>query len=477
MSCTTIIIGKKASYDGSTIIARNEDSCAGCFDPKKMVLVKPEDQPVHYQSVISKEKIELPTDPMAYSSVPEAVDWHGIWAASGINEANVAMTATETITGNERFLAVDPLTEEKVGGFGEEDLVTIVLPYIKSARDGVKRLGAILEKHGTYEQNGIAFADGDEVWYLETIGGHNWMARRLADDSYAVLANQLSIDSLNFDDCYGKQEEFMCSSQLKALVEENRLDLSLDGKFNPRQAFGSITDTDTVYNTPRVWSVQKKLNPHSKLWDDPAIDNPRSFNLAWSMVPERKLTIEDVKRALSDHYQGSPYDPYTNNKTPFRPIGVNRTNHIAVLQIRPYLPEEYRSIHWISFGCNIYNALLPMYPLVDSFPAYLECTGSEPSTESFYWTNRLISALADPVYYKSLSAVENYRESVTSQALGLILSCDKAAKSYKGNIKELLGETNEKIAAMAKTETSTLLKKVLDLASNSMKSAFYLSDN
>ena len=98
MACTTILVGKKASYDGSTMIARNDDSGSGHFTPKKFVVVHPEEQPQHYESVISHVKIELPEQPMRYTAVPNAVDGKGIWAASGVNEAHVAMTATETIT-------------------------------------------------------------------------------------------------------------------------------------------------------------------------------------------------------------------------------------------------------------------------------------------------------------------------------------------------------------------------------------------
>lgn len=36
MSCTTILVGKDASYDGSTMIARNDDSGAGRYTAKKM---------------------------------------------------------------------------------------------------------------------------------------------------------------------------------------------------------------------------------------------------------------------------------------------------------------------------------------------------------------------------------------------------------------------------------------------------------
>ena len=182
MPCTTILVGKNASYDGSTMIARNDDSGAGHFTPKKFVVVSPEDQPVHYKSVLSHVEVELPDNPMRYTAVPNAVPGKGTWAASGVNAANVGMTATETITANERVLGADPLVEyipaedgqeEQAGGLGEEDLVVLVLPYIHSAREGVKRLGALLEQYGTYEMNGIAFQDVNEIWWLETIGGHH----------------------------------------------------------------------------------------------------------------------------------------------------------------------------------------------------------------------------------------------------------------------------------------------------------------
>ena len=179
MPCTTLLIGKKASYDGSTIVARNEDSGSGSFCPKRFVVVHPEEQPRHYVSKIAHLAIELPDNPERYTALPNAILDEGIWAEAGVNESNVSMSATETLTTNERVLGADPFvvykpaqgTEgeedyepEVAGGIGEEDMVTIVLPYIKSAREGVKRLGALLEQYGTYEMNGIAFSDADEIW-------------------------------------------------------------------------------------------------------------------------------------------------------------------------------------------------------------------------------------------------------------------------------------------------------------------------
>ena len=139
MACTTILVGKKASYDGSTMIARNDDSGSGHFTAKKFTVVTPKEQPKTYISVLSHVKVELPEQAMRYTSMPNAEKGEGIWAASGVNEANVAMTATETITTNPRVQGADPLVvyqpakdgqEEVPGGIGEEDIVYLVLPYI-----------------------------------------------------------------------------------------------------------------------------------------------------------------------------------------------------------------------------------------------------------------------------------------------------------------------------------------------------------
>ena len=109
MPCTTLLVGKKASYDGSTLVARNEDSGAGEFTPKKFIVVHPSEQPEVYKSVLSHVEIPLPKNPMRYTCMPDALNDKGIWGAAGVNELNVSMTATETITSNERVLAADPL--------------------------------------------------------------------------------------------------------------------------------------------------------------------------------------------------------------------------------------------------------------------------------------------------------------------------------------------------------------------------------
>ena len=99
-SCTTILVGKNATYDGSTMMARTEDAPAGNFFEKKHIVVKPEEQPKHYKSVLSKCEIELPDNPMQYTAMPNAIPDEGIWGEAGINIKNVAVSETETISSN-----------------------------------------------------------------------------------------------------------------------------------------------------------------------------------------------------------------------------------------------------------------------------------------------------------------------------------------------------------------------------------------
>ena len=482
MGCTTILVGKNASFDGSTMVARTEDAPSGVFRAKKFVNVAPEEQPRKYKSVISKVEIDLPNNPVRYTAVPNAILDNGIWGQCGANEYNVSMSATETITSNERVLGADPLVD---CGIGEEDIYTIVMPYIASAREGVTFLGNLLEKYGTYEMNGVAFQDEDEIWWLETIGGHHWMARRVPDDSYVIMPNQLGIDKFDFDDAFGAKKEFMCSADLLDFVKKYHLDLSIDGDFNPRHAFGSRSDADHTYNTPRAWILQRYFNPTSNTYDGINADyRPDSDNLPWARIPEKKITVEDIKYALSHHYQGTEYDSYSKDihsvkKGILRPIGINRTNFLGLVQIRPYMPDELKCLQWLAIGSCVFNAIVPFYTNINRTPDYLANTTNQVTTENFYWANRLIAALCDAHFADTASHIERYQLKVQSQSTALINKYDEkfiAEKVSKDNAKDFLEKANENIADELKVQTDDLLDKALYTASCNMKNKFSRSD-
>ena len=487
MSCTTLLVGAKASNDHSTMIARTDD---GHFDVKKTIVVEPKDKPWKYTSRISHAEVELPGDGLRCTMSPSVDPKNGTWAATGINAANVGMTATETITSNPRVLAADPMVEYKkstkrgvkdtIGGIGEEDLVVLTLPFIHSAREGVLRLGSLLEKYGTYESNGIAFNDEHEVWWLETIGGHHWMAKRVPDEVCVVMPNQFGMDSFDLADAFGKKKNNLCSKDLKKFIADNNLDCNQNGEFNPRNVFGSHSDMDHVYNTPRAWYMGRCLAPFSIKWEGVnAQYTPEMDNLPWAIVPDRKITVEDVKHILSTHYQGTDYDPYTNRNTGkrgmYRSIGINRTGVTSICQIRTGVPEEIKGIEWIIYGPTSFACCVPMYANATKIPAYLSKVTLDVSTDNLYWNSRLIALMVDGNYSATVQIFTRYENKVFIRGRELV-------KEYDARMKEsgdytLTDEANEKIAAMVKEETTKVVNELVLEASKAMKDGYNLADN
>lgn len=467
--CTTILVGKDATIDGSTMIARSEDG-GSTIIPEAFIAVNPKDQPKHYKAVISGQEIDdedLLPNPLRYTSAPDASGKNGIWAAAGINDATVAMTATETITTNSRIQGIDPLVEE--GGLGEEDFVTLTLPYIHSAREGVKRLGYLVEKYGTYEMNGSAFADHDEVWYIETIGGHHWAARRIPDDAYVAAPNRLNIDFFDFND----EENFMCSSDLLDIINEYHLNPDYQG-YNLRHIFGSSTIKDAHYNNPRAWYIHRYFDPE---WEGEPGDQDQPF----ITYAKKKISPEDIKFLESSHYQDTKYDAYSTTNTEaekklFRPIGINRNFETHILQIRNDVEEGIAGVQWLAFGPNTFNCFVPFYTNVTTTPASFQ-TGPDFDLTKIFWLNKLNAQLGD-TNYKVYSALEQAFEEKTMAKLRQIENeTDRAVKGLTGrDLQEKLEEANQKMADLTYKQTVALTGEMVKDGHSLMKLKYDLLD-
>lgn len=455
-SCTTILAGKKATLNGATLISRNEDGHDD-LNPQKFVIVTPEKQPRHYQSVIGGCEFDLPENPLRYSSNPDANPEFGVWAGAGINSANVAMSGTETITTNPRILGLDPYVEN---GLGEEDFVTVTLPYIHSAREGVARLGQLLETYGTYEPNGIAFSDHDEVWWLETIGGHHWAAVRIPDDAYVIAPNRMNIDSFDFSSA-----DTMSSSGLQTLADKINPDFG-EG-YNLRHIFGSSLIKDTIYNNPRTWYGQNYFGNKT--------DDPQNQDLPFICHADRKITVEDVKFVLSSHYENTEFDPYgtTNtaaDKKHFRPIGLNRNMNVHILEIRNDVPEEMAGVHWLGFAANTFNSVVPFYANVADSPVSYRNTGLDFDADNMYWLSAATSLLGDSNY----SLYVDLRDSFELTTYAAFHEIQNATDSLGSGAD--LSAANEKLAAAALSAQTELFGKMVKLGSKHMKLKFSLQD-
>ena len=210
---------------------------------------------------------------------------------------------------------------------------------------------------------------------------------------------------------------------------------------------------------------------------------PASDDIPWCMVPEKKITVEDVKYVLSAHFQGTPYDPYAaygdkSMKGAFRSIGINRNDFLSVIQMRTNQPEDTGILEWVAFASNAFNVLVPFYAGVTKTPEYLANTTAEVSTDNFYWSSRMIAAMADASYRSSVFHIERYQEHVMAKGHELINTYDAllAKESDAQKRMELKEEANEKIAEMVKKAAADTLNKVLFELSSQMKNAYSRSD-
>ena len=164
-------------------------------------------------------RCELPREALGYTAL---APYHlpGHWGSAGFNTAGVGMSATESIFSNEKALQADPLVED---GIAENSVFNIVLPYVRTAREGVRRLGELIERHGVAEGFGIGFVDDSEIWYLETACGHRWLACRMPEDKYFVTGNQSRFRKYDPNDT----EHYMASADLIEFAREHGLYLSL----------------------------------------------------------------------------------------------------------------------------------------------------------------------------------------------------------------------------------------------------------
>lgn len=424
------------------IIGRNEDSRTAW--PKHLAFHQRQAGAKTFKSHDNKFTIDLPEEAFAYSSTPEWTKKYGLFEEDGINEHHVAMSATESAYANERVLAIDPFDAEK--GLLEEAMVTIVLPYVKTAQEGVKRLGEIVEKYGAAESNGILFADRDEAWYLEIGSGHHWVAQRIPDDSYTVVANQLSIQEIDFKD----PANFLYSAGLQEFVYEHQL-WPKEAKFNWREIFGTRSESDLHYNTPRVWYGQKLLTPSVK-------QEPQSFDLPFIQKADRPLSIQDAQTVLASHYSNTEYDltnPKNAGQATFRPIGVATTQESHLLQLKG--EDMY---HWLAMGVTAQSVYIPFFPQGTKVP-YMWGNGKvDYSPNSAYWIFKLAGVLVDRNWGKYGKELANAQTEAKEKVLRLRYEYDQKLHADPSQATAIADEANAK---MAKTVTDIYNKLISNL--------------
>ena len=384
--CTTIIIGKEQTADGSMIVSRSEDWDA--MEAKNYEIFEDTDNgPREFIAKDSPFRCELPKKALGYSAL-SPYSLHGHWGSAGFNTAGVGMSATESIFSSDEVLKYDPLVEN---GVAENSVFNITLPYVRTAREGVERLGMLIEKYGIAEGFGIGFVDSKEIWYLETACGHRWLACRMPKDQYFVTGNQSRFRTYDPKD----KENYLASADLIEFAEKHGLYNPAQGAFDFHEAYARDVELDTTYNYPRVWGLQQFFSP--------SIKNDITKNTFPVFAkPEEKITLTKLRTAFRFHYDNTDHDPYlhSNPKEPYRPVSIFRTTQTHLLQVRPELPQAIGCVNYVAMGMADLGVFLPLYQGITSYPeAYTKGT-DESSADSAYWKFRKIMVLGMTNYNK-----------------------------------------------------------------------------
>lgn len=441
LACTGIIVGKGASTDGSIMIARNEDF--GINNWNKYLEYRPaQDNEEGDWTLGNGLVVPMPKHFFAYSAIPDwdakTVDGDGkFYEERGVNEHNVAISATTSVEINEKVAKVDPLVEN---GVIEAIIPTLLLPQSTSAKQAVELLGNYIETYGAGEGNSLYIADINEAWLFEIGSGHHWIAVKVPDDSYAMIANGLRVHGVDLS-----SKDVLHSKGMFEFVSDHKLlDKADKTSFNFAKAFGVVGDE---YNTDREWLGQKMLTPSKH-------QQSRIAQYPLFMKPDEKISVEDVAELLSATYKGTVLEGKST-----RPIRVERQIESHIIQLREQMPKELQGVIWQSFGVLPESVLVPLYSTLTDYPKAYQVGDDTYSDDSAYWQFRSLTALAAANPDKYLPLLKETWDKEETRLYKQVANLDKTLTTmYK--------EDKQAALDMAADYSYGQLKRTLDIATD-----------
>jgi len=348
--CYTIITGRDASSSGAVTLAHNED------DAGKNFFVD-----VHRIGKAGEKgrMIKLKSGRQLKLSKAFGFLWLQIagteFADSYINEKGVVIVSNACKSREDK-----PSISE--GGIGFA-LRRIVAETAGNARNAVRIAGKLIERYGYYSSGRTySIADAREGWMMHVVNGKHWVAKRVPDDSVAIIPNYYVIDEVDLND----RNNYMGSPDIIEYAKKRGwYDPSNGNKFSFREAYSDPQNLTTDKNILRHWRGIKLL---SKMKINPEKGLPFSFK------PSKKVKVQDLFKVLRDHYEGTKYDlsngykDISPNLTNNRTICTDSTRYSLVAELRHDIPDEIAPLIWIAFRRPDSNAFSPWYPSITATP-------------------------------------------------------------------------------------------------------------
>ena len=399
-ACCGFIIGRQLTKDGTTLFGRTEDYPYypnGGKHNKNYVVVDAKNYKEGDQLEDESNGFTYPhaASEMKYTATYDSARGdgsNGAFGEHGFNEAGVSMTSTVTAIPNKKVLKTDPLTEN---GIPEAAMLDVVLPRVKSAREGVEFLAKVIEEKGSAEGNVVVFADQKETWYMEILSGHQYVAVKVPEDKYAVFANTYYLGHVDLND----KENVIASKDVEKVAKESgNYKTDKDGNFHIAKSYGPEKYAEG--DRSRTYAGITLLDPNSKVtYEDDEYELFRS-----PTDPNKKFTLEDafaLQRNRFEHLNGRfvPDDQIgvkkqgddgsndTVRKDQYKyALGNENVIDAHVYQINPNLPKSFGGTVWLGMGPSRNTPYVPFYGNVkDTYEAFKPQTATyDPN--SWYWT-------------------------------------------------------------------------------------------
>ena len=399
-ACCGFIIGRQLTKDGTTLFGRTEDYPYypnGGKHNKNYVVVDAKNYNEGDQIEDESNGFTYPhaANEMKYTAAYDSARGdgsNGAFGEHGFNEAGVSMTATVTAIPNKKVLTTDPL---KADGLPESAMLDVILPRVKTAREGVELLAKVIEEKGSAEGNVVVFADQNETWYMEILSGHQYVAVKVPEDKYAVFANTYYLGHVDLNDT----ENVIASKDVEKVAKESgNYKTDKDGNFHIAKSYGPEKYAEG--DRSRTYAGITLLDPDSKVtYEDDEYELFRS-----PTDPNKKYTLEDafaLQRNRFEHLNGRfvPDDQIgvkkqgddgsndTVRKDQYKyALGNENVIDAHVYQINPNLPKSFGGTVWLGMGPSRNTPYVPFYGNVkDTYEAFKPQTATyDPN--SWYWT-------------------------------------------------------------------------------------------
>ena len=438
IACTGLLVGKKASTDGSVMISYAADSHslygemyrwpAATWPKGAMLEVKEWDTGKPLGKIAQVEK--------TYSVV------------GNMNEHQVAIT--ESTFGGRHELV------DTTGIMDYGSLIYIALQRSKSAREAIKVMTDLVKEYGYYSSGEtFSIADKNEAWVMEMIGkgpgnkGAVWVAIRIPDDCISAHANQSRIRQIPFDD----KENCMYSPDVVSFAREKGYFKGKDADFSFAKAYCPYDFSALRGCEARVWSFFRKYDTTMDQYTDFIKGDPSKEPMPLYVKPNRKLSVQDVQNGMRDHYEGTDLDmtkdagagsykvPYRWRPMTFevdgqeytneRAIATQQTGFVIVPQMRNWLPDAIGGILWFAVDDADMAVFTPVYASVTDVPECYRVGNGDLlnfSWTSAFWIHNWVANMAYHKYSFMIQDIRKVQQELENGYQETVPAIDKAAQ-------------------------------------------------